>query len=439
MLGLTFLVVPSTATRIFKTFLCDAIEYDEVAHETRSYLHDDLYLDCGSTEYHYTRNTAIAMLLVWPVGVPLMYSVLLWRSRSAHLTGIPTPLSRATTFLSGDYTEAAFWWEPLEMCRKLTLCGWVLLISEEYEQGRALVALLVSIAFLTIRLSVKPLRRVEDTALMVFVDLVLVCICRSCRSISRTQRYQSQCEKSHVRSPARRCVCLAHQDLRGIVGCVRHIRLRQHSGRGAPTRSTPGGRAWPFSTCASLCAAQVYLFFIFFGLSMILVQLIISLVNLYVTGNVPHVILIARSHSVSPSSLFWKVSIRKARMLKRQLLHKLRLDVPRLSPAAAVAIFKFRAARGRIRPADSPAELVPILVGEHAELSVKDVFPRTACFVLLDITTIALRWSRTHFLCLRTVSNIEQTKVPPALLINYEAQGGIPRVCKMEMAEDKVA
>ena len=45
------------------------------------------------------------------------------------------------------------------MCRKLTLTGWVLLIGEDFEQARVLVALIVSIFFLTMHLSYKPLRR----------------------------------------------------------------------------------------------------------------------------------------------------------------------------------------------------------------------------------------------------------------------------------------
>eukprot|EP00966_Prymnesium_polylepis_P123346 2851854-Prymnesium_polylepis.1 len=52
-----------------------------------------------------------------------------------------------------------FWWEPLEMCRKLTLVGWVLLIQDGSEQARVVVALLVSFTFLALRLSLKPMRR----------------------------------------------------------------------------------------------------------------------------------------------------------------------------------------------------------------------------------------------------------------------------------------
>eukprot|EP00966_Prymnesium_polylepis_P126751 2931270-Prymnesium_polylepis.2 len=67
---------------------------------------------------------AFVMLAVWPVAIPLLYVVLLWASRDALRTGIPTSLSRATALLSGDYEAATFMWEPLEMCRKLTLTGW---------------------------------------------------------------------------------------------------------------------------------------------------------------------------------------------------------------------------------------------------------------------------------------------------------------------------
>ena len=159
---ITFVLVPSTATRIFKTFLCDPFEYSE--HDTRRYLQDDLDLSCGSEEYGSVRNAAIFLVLVWPVGVPLLYAVLLWMSRDALGTGEPTALSRATAFLSGDYTNSAYWWEPLEMCRKLTLTGWVLLVREEADQARALVALLVSVSFLALHLSIKPLKRCATVA-----------------------------------------------------------------------------------------------------------------------------------------------------------------------------------------------------------------------------------------------------------------------------------
>eukprot|EP00966_Prymnesium_polylepis_P294376 6798074-Prymnesium_polylepis.3 len=70
-LVITFLLVPSTATRIFKTFLCDGFEYNHAASVTRRYLHDDLTLRCDGGEYGTARNIAFAMIGVWPVGTPL--------------------------------------------------------------------------------------------------------------------------------------------------------------------------------------------------------------------------------------------------------------------------------------------------------------------------------------------------------------------------------
>ena len=90
----------------------------------RRYLHDELNLSCDNSEvYEATRNTAVVMIILWPVGVPLFYAGLLAASRDALMKGDPTPLSGVTSLLAGDYKAHLFWWEPLEMCRKLTLTG----------------------------------------------------------------------------------------------------------------------------------------------------------------------------------------------------------------------------------------------------------------------------------------------------------------------------
>ena len=91
--------------------------------------------------------------------MPALYALLLRTSRRAQSHGQSTPLSHSSKFLSGDYREALYWWEPIEMCRKLTLTGWVLLIDEGAEQARTLVALMVSIGFLALHLFFMPFKR----------------------------------------------------------------------------------------------------------------------------------------------------------------------------------------------------------------------------------------------------------------------------------------
>eukprot|EP00966_Prymnesium_polylepis_P328539 7384345-Prymnesium_polylepis.2 len=120
-LFVTFLLVPSASTGIFKTFACESFEYDNASNTTRRYLHADLALDCDSSQYRATKTVAFVFLALWPIGVPVLYTFLLWMSRDALRTGVPTSLSTATAFLSDGCKSSAFWWEPVEMCRKLTL------------------------------------------------------------------------------------------------------------------------------------------------------------------------------------------------------------------------------------------------------------------------------------------------------------------------------
>ena len=44
------------------------------------------------------------------------------------------------------------------MCRKLVVTGWVLLVPEDKEQLRVLMAILVSVSFAFLRLTLKPLK-----------------------------------------------------------------------------------------------------------------------------------------------------------------------------------------------------------------------------------------------------------------------------------------
>jgi hypothetical protein len=103
-LMVTFVLVPSTSTMIFKTFRCESIEY--APGDLRRYLAADVHLSCDSKEYATTRGIALVMVAVWPIGTPLLYALLLYISRDALLTRKPTQLSRAIAFLSDDCISA---------------------------------------------------------------------------------------------------------------------------------------------------------------------------------------------------------------------------------------------------------------------------------------------------------------------------------------------
>ena len=50
----------------------EPIEYNAVPLEMRRYLHDDLWVECSSVEYKNIRSTALVLLAIWPVGVPVL-------------------------------------------------------------------------------------------------------------------------------------------------------------------------------------------------------------------------------------------------------------------------------------------------------------------------------------------------------------------------------
>ncbi|CAN0312502.1 unnamed protein product, partial [Discosporangium mesarthrocarpum] len=74
---LTFLVFSSVSTVIFKTFSCDTI-----ADTNKRYLREDYSISCDTKEYQGYRAYASIMVLVYPVGIPLLYFWILWRNRS---------------------------------------------------------------------------------------------------------------------------------------------------------------------------------------------------------------------------------------------------------------------------------------------------------------------------------------------------------------------
>ena len=80
------------------------------------------------------------------------------------------------------------------MLRKIVLTGVVLVVPERNEQARVLVALLLSVLFLTLQLIVKPLRRAEDDAFVTLVHLTLVLLYLSVLILKSCDLSRAACE-----------------------------------------------------------------------------------------------------------------------------------------------------------------------------------------------------------------------------------------------------
>eukprot|EP00966_Prymnesium_polylepis_P314748 7272586-Prymnesium_polylepis.4 len=209
--------------------------------------------------------------------------------RKAIINGIPSTLSSSTAFLVGAV-------------RNVSQVDAQYAARENHEQARVLVSLLVSITFLSLELSIRPLQHVEDHILAAVVQLTLIILYTSILLIK---------------------VCVSSSEACAPFGFG----------------DSPKG---------------IFLFFVYFGVSMLLLQLVVGAAIMYTTGHVPKLLLLAKAHGVSPWIIFQRTSARRARFLKLRVVKFLRLDQPYLTPAAAAAVLKYRGGHDGVKAVSEP-------------------------------------------------------------------------------------
>ena len=423
-LMLTFLVLPATANRIFSSLICETFSYDENTewgypsssllhssgsshgggesggeggggdqgsegtHEMYKYLVADLSLSCDGAEYSRTLYVAYILMGLWPVGVPLLYMAILFRCRASlapRLSGLPraapTRLSVAAHFLYDDYRPEFFWWEPFEMVRKLTLTGFLLLQGS--EQGRVLIALMLSLCWLTLHNVCMPYRRGEDNWMMLTLQVGQTVVYLTLMVLKTCEMSEEYCGDYGLGKTAR----------------------------------------------------DIFIFFVYCAIGLLSLLVVTGLISLYYTGHVPKLILVARSHMVPVSVIFRRVLGRHLtrffKWLKRWIgLRRAHFDLPTYA-----AIVSWKATHGREfnrrslgddDDSAAPAVMRPALEGEKTELHitheyeedgkliVDDVLERTRCFVRVDPAAFALHWTRNQYISLHSITSISMTDSAPA-------------------------
>jgi len=124
---ISFLVFPGVSTGIFRSFQCHEVGNGE------SYLRVDYSIDCNGDFYNnLLLPYAGLMILLYPLGIPLMYFLLLWGVRDeldpypddlrkSQVTRAHDPDLRHLTFLFLTYRPKSWWFEVLECFRRLIL------------------------------------------------------------------------------------------------------------------------------------------------------------------------------------------------------------------------------------------------------------------------------------------------------------------------------
>jgi len=137
-------------------------------------MRQDASVECGTSEHDSITLLAILLLLLWPFGSLALYTSLLAACYRPLQAKTANALTEATAFLHREYKRRWYWWEAVELARKLVLTGAVLLIPEERAFVRLVVATLVCVCYSVAIAIVRPYNRVEDDVLAVATSLVLL-------------------------------------------------------------------------------------------------------------------------------------------------------------------------------------------------------------------------------------------------------------------------
>jgi len=137
-------------------------------------MRQDASVECVTSEHDSITLLAIILLIVWPFGSLALYASLLAACYKPLQLKTANALTQATAFLHREYSRRWYWWEALELARKLVLTGAVLLIPEERAFLRLVVATLICSCYAVGLAAVRPYKRIEDSVLAVAMSLVLL-------------------------------------------------------------------------------------------------------------------------------------------------------------------------------------------------------------------------------------------------------------------------
>ena len=137
-------------------------------------MRQDASVECGTEDHESITDVAVGFIVVWPVGSLVLFTSLLAACYKPLQAKSPNALTRATAFLHREYEKTWYWWEAVELARKLVLTGFVLLIPEKNAFLRLVVAILVCSCSGFMLAAVRPYKRVEDNVIAVATSLVLL-------------------------------------------------------------------------------------------------------------------------------------------------------------------------------------------------------------------------------------------------------------------------
>ncbi|CAM9201739.1 unnamed protein product, partial [Laminaria digitata] len=137
---LMFLVYSSVSATLFQMFACDELD------DGKTYLRADYRIECDSPRHELLEIYAAFMIVLYTVGIPLYYTILLFTNRDVLTDEIGREANvrvKSTTDLWKPYKPDRFFYEVIECCRRIMLAGVVVFIYPNTAAQIAVTILLV--------------------------------------------------------------------------------------------------------------------------------------------------------------------------------------------------------------------------------------------------------------------------------------------------------
>ena len=170
-----FFAFPQVTALAFRMFEPCTTFTDEMG-ETQRFLvsyRKHYAVTCPSSELTAAQSIAWVAIILYPVGVIVLCALLLYFGRSTLLLEEEgTPYTRSIAFLHAPFRPTFFYFDLLELSKKLLLIGFASLI-EPGSLTQMMVAVLISLLFLVLHLQSLPYRNHLDNVLSTMINLSL--------------------------------------------------------------------------------------------------------------------------------------------------------------------------------------------------------------------------------------------------------------------------
>ena len=168
LLRVSFVAFPAVTSLALRAFLCES--FDTIPEK----LIADYSVSCGSEEHKSIKRLAWGGITIYGFGIPVMYLVLLAIERRSLLMQRPTKLAKALAFLHKSYLPHYWYWELLEVFKRLYLMGFCVFIDPG-SITQLMVSALVCLVYVAILTQASPMKNPEDDYIALSTNFGLAC------------------------------------------------------------------------------------------------------------------------------------------------------------------------------------------------------------------------------------------------------------------------